>query len=391
MPDPRGRKLHLDLREANGALGDIGTLLPLSLGAIALAGLSTQMVFMGFGLFYIATGLVYRLPIPVQPMKAITAVALLGIVSPAEIALSGVLIGLVLLGLGSTGLIDRIARLVPQSVLSGLQLGLGLSLAWVAVGLMRDQWPIGVLSLCVALVALRVGSHAALVTIATGVAAGLILDLPAALIPSDEGRPMPLPDAESLRLAVTDLALPQLALTLTNAVFLTALVADDLFGRHAAHVTSRSLCVTSGVANLLLAPLGALPMCHGAGGLTAHHRFGARTGAAPCLIGCLLLGLAVLPSQIQGTVLSAIPSATLGALLLIAAWNLAFSRRLIDARPSCRPVIAVTACATLLAGPLIGLVGGTIAEVIRKFVLSRVGEKREERSPRDKRKESKEE
>ncbi len=129
MGDPRGHAFRLDLREANGALGDIGTLLPLGLGAIALAGLSPQMVLLGFGLFYIATGLVYRLPIPVQPMKAIAAVALLGVASSTEIALSGVLIGLVLLGLGGTGLIDRIRRLVPQSVLSGLQLGLGLSLA----------------------------------------------------------------------------------------------------------------------------------------------------------------------------------------------------------------------------------------------------------------------
>ncbi len=390
MPDPRGRKFNLDLREANGALGDIGTLLPLSLGAIALAGLSAQMVLMGFGLFYIATGLVYRLPVPVQPMKAIAAVALLGIVSPAEIALSGMLIGLVLLGLGGTGLIDRIARLVPQSVLAGLQLGLGLSLAWIAVGLMRDQWPIGVLSLCVALVALRVGSHAALLTIATGVAAGLVLGLPTVLVPSVKTGPMSLPEAETLRRAVTDLALPQLALTLTNAVFLTALVAGDLFGRHAAHVTSRSLCVTSGLANLLLAPLGALPMCHGAGGLTAHHRFGARTGAAPCLIGCLLLGLAVLPAHIQGTVLSVIPPATLGALLLIAAWSLAISPRLFDARPSCRPVIMVTACATLLVDPMIGLVGGTIAEVIRKFILSRIGKQREGQGRVDQKKKSEE-
>ncbi|MCA2009840.1 putative sulfate/molybdate transporter [Tritonibacter mobilis] len=127
MGDPRGHAFRLDLREANGALGDIGTLLPLGLGAIALAGLSPQMVLLGFGLFYIATGLVYRLPIPVQPMKAIAAVALLGVASPTEIALSGVLIGLVLLGLGGTGLIDRIRRLVPQSVLSGPRLGLSLA------------------------------------------------------------------------------------------------------------------------------------------------------------------------------------------------------------------------------------------------------------------------
>ena len=371
MGDPRGHAFRLDLREANGALGDIGTLLPLGLGAIALAGLSPQMVLLGFGLFYIATGLVYRLPIPVQPMKAIAAVALLGVASPTEIALSGVLIGLVLLGLGGTGLIDRIRRLVPQSVLSGLQLGLGLSLAWVAVGLMWEHWLIGALSLGVALAALRAGTHVAMLTIATGVGAGMMLGLPEAPVLAAAPWPVAIPDVQELRSAVTDMALPQLALTLTNAVFLTSLVAGDLFGARAAHVTPRRLCLTSGLASLLLAPLGALPMCHGAGGVAAHHRFGARSGAGPCLIGGLLLVVALLPAQMQGAVLSAIPTATLGALLLIAAWDLAVSRRLIDARPSCHPVIATTALATVLLNPLLGLFAGTLAELIRKAFISR--------------------
>lgn len=371
MDDPRGNMFRLDLREANGALGDIGTLLPLSLGAIMLAGLSPQMVLLGFGLFYVATGLVYRLPVPVQPMKAIAAVALLGTVSPAEIALSGVLIGLVLLGLGGSGLIDRIARLVPQSVLSGLQLGLGLSLGWVAVGLMLDHWLIGALSLAVAVAALRAGTHAAMLTIIAGIVAGMVHGLPDAPVLTDTPGPLSLPDAPELRRAVTDLALPQLALTLTNAVFLTALVAGDLFGARAAHVTPRRLCLTSGLANLALAPMGALPMCHGAGGVAAHHRFGARSGVAPCLIGGLFLVIAVLPMQIQWAVLSAIPAGTLGALLLIAAWQLAISRRLIDARPSCRPVVAATTLATVLVDPLWGLFAGTAAEIARKTIVSK--------------------
>ncbi len=371
MGDPRGNAFRFDLREANGALGDIGTLLPLSLGAIALAGLSAPVVLMGFGLFYIITGLVYRLPVPVQPMKAIAAVAMLGVVSPAEIALSGVLIGLVLLMLGGSGLIDRIARLVPQSILSGLQLGLGLSLAWVAVGLMLDQWLIGTLCFGVAMTALRVGTHAAMLTIIVGIAFGLITGLPEG--PALHAAPWVMPHFgfADLPRAITDLALPQLALTLTNAVFLTTLVAGDLFGARAAHVSARKLCLTSGLANLLLAPMGALPMCHGAGGVAAHHRFGARTGAAPCMIGGLLLLLAILPPSVQSAVLAAIPTASLGALLLIAAWELAISRRLIDARPSCRPVIAVTALVTVLANPLLGLVAGTCAEIVRKIILSK--------------------
>lgn len=372
MEDLRDRGFRFDLREANGALGDIGTLLPLSLGVIALAGLSAQMVLLGFGLFYIVTGLIYRLPIPVQPMKAIAAVAMLGTVSPTEIALSGMLIGGVLLVLGGTGLIDRIARLVPQSVLAGLQLGLGLSLGWVAITLMQGNWLVAALSLGVTFLALRLGTHAALATIIVGLVADMILPHPSAA-PDLAGialRPA-LPEASGTMRAMTDLLLPQLALTLTNAIFLTALIAGDLFGARAARVTARRLCLTSGLANLLLAPFGAMPMCHGAGGVAAHHRFGARSGAAPCLIGGLLLFLAFLPTQAQIAVLASIPSATLGALLLRASWDLAISRRLRDALPSCRPVIGAAALATVLINPLMGLIAGTIAEMLRKAILSK--------------------
>lgn len=363
-----------DLREINGALGDIGTLLPLMIGAIALVGLSASNVLLCFGVFYIATGLIYRLPIPVQPMKAIAAVALVGGVTPDAVALSGVLIGLALLVLGASGLIDRIARLVPQSVLSGLQLGLGLALAWIAVGLMKDQVFVGLVSLGVAAAALRFGAHAAIATILCGVALGVFLQdsgLTALSAQSAQDGQAAVPALTDLRIAMTNLALPQLALTLTNAVFLTALVARDSFGPRAGHVTPRKLCLTSGAANLFLAPLGALPMCHGAGGVAAHHRFGARSGGAPIMLGAALLVFALLPDQLRQIALTAIPAATLGALLLIASVELAASRRLIDALPSCRPVIAVTALGTFLVNPLIGLLLGTLAEMLRKRIVSR--------------------
>jgi hypothetical protein len=55
--------------EVSGALGDLGTLLPLMI-ALALQGsinLSSTLVFSG--LFNIVTGAVFGIPLPVQPMK----------------------------------------------------------------------------------------------------------------------------------------------------------------------------------------------------------------------------------------------------------------------------------------------------------------------------------
>lgn len=110
-------------------------------------------------------------------------------------------------------------------------------------------------------------------------------------------------------------------------------------------------------------------MCHGAGGVAAHHRFGARSGGAPLMLGVALLFLALAPGGAGLALLAAIPAAGLGALLLIASIELAVSRRLFDCKPSCYPVIGVTALATVLADPFVGLVAGTIAEAGRMIVV----------------------
>ncbi len=364
----------------NGALGDLGTLLPLVLGAIAVAGLAPVPVLLGFALFYIATAFVYRLPIPVQPMKVIAALLMTDHLAPGMLAASGVLIGVILIGLALTGWVDRLARLVPQSVLSGLQLGLGLSLALVA-------WPMLASSLILAVVAvaalglsvLRPGfAGAAIVLLGAGVVGGLI-GAPGLPVAEAQSAVLQHTDAATVGAAFGTMALPQLALTLANAIFLTAFLARDYFGDEARHVTPARLSLTTGIANVALTPFGALPMCHGAGGLAAHHRFGARTGAAPLLLGLALLALACLPADLSLGWLATIPAAVLGALLIFAACELALSKRLFDARPSCQPVIAVTALATLMGDPMWGLIIGTAAEIMRKMIVRRLFESPRER------------
>ncbi|GMG83134.1 putative sulfate/molybdate transporter [Paralimibaculum aggregatum] len=372
-PATHAARLGRGLREANGALGDLGTLLPLMLGAIAMGGLAPAPVLAGFGLAYLMTAAVYRLPVPVQPMKAVAALVVTGAVSPAALAASGVLLGAVLLLLGTGGAVKRLARAVPQSVLAGLQLGLGLTLGAVALGLMAEAPAVAGLTLAVLLLAFVAPAlPAAVLALAVAAIAGQLLGPPAEAPPAPAAFALPgWPDRAEIELAVTGLALPQLAMTLTNAVLLTALVAGDLFGERAAHVTPRRLLLTSGAANLLLCPLGALPMCHGAGGLAAHHRFGARSGLAPALLGSGLLALALAPAE-AARVLALLPAAGLGALLLVAAGQLALGRRLADARPSCRPVIALAALVTLWQDPFLGLLAGLAAETARVALLRRL-------------------
>lgn len=345
------------------------------LGSIAVAGLSPTPVLMGFAVFYLATAWVYRLPIPVQPMKAVAAVLLTQEIAPGTLAASGVMIGAILLLLAATGLIDRLGRLVPQSVLSGLQLGLGIGLAILALRLIGTSPALGVAlaALIGLLVVVAPRVPAAVVGLGVAVALGAVFGAPSVAVPAaGPGGAFAVPGLDDIARGFAQLTLPQLSLTLTNAVFLTALVAGDCHGDRARHVTPRRLAVTSGLANLVLAPFGALPMCHGAGGVAAHHRFGARSGTAPLVLGLGLLALAMVPGQGALSVLALIPAAGLGALLLVASAELALSRRLFDCRPSCRPVIAVTAAITVLADPMWGLIAGTAAETLRVRLIRRV-------------------
>ncbi|KPP99368.1 putative sulfate/molybdate transporter [Marinobacter sp. HL-58] len=356
------------VRDASGALGDIGTLIPLGLGAIGLAGLAPVPVLLGFAVFYIATGLYYRLPIPVQPMKAVAALLLTTQVSAQSLVASGVLIGVILLILGSTGWINGAARLIPRSVLSGLQLGLGLMLAFMSVDLMATSLPLGVVTLAILGITLKLLPDwpAALVGLVGSVVIGTVVGAPGLTLPAAEPFVISLPGLPTLedwQQAISTLVLPQMALTLTNAIVLTALVAGDYFGEQAQRVSPARLSVSTGLANLFLVPIGALPMCHGAGGVAAHHRFGARTGLAPVLLGTGLLLVAFIPGGLA--MIAAMPMAGLGALLFVAAAKLALSRRLWTARPSCWPVIAITALVTVWADPFFGLLAGVAAETFR--------------------------
>ena len=351
------------LGEVSGALGDLGTFLPYVVSIVGAGLLAPGPVLLGFALGYLLVACVYRLPVAVQPMKALGAMILAGALGPAEIAWAGALIGLFLVAFAAIPLLSRMARAVPQTVVTGLQAGLGLILLGVALGMMRVDWWLSLLALGVLSCAYlwRRGPWALLV-----IAGGILLapQLPEAVAPLAAA-------GEIAPGAVLSGVLAQLPLTLLNAVVVTVAVSHALFPLARETVSARRLAATSGLLNLALVPFGALPMCHGAGGVAAHHRFGARGIGAPLVLAALCLaGAAAGPAVIE--ILTRIPVPVVGALLAYAALDLILSRRIFDARPDCRPVIAVTAVATFAGGPLTGFVGGLAAETLRGQIMRRI-------------------
>jgi MFS superfamily sulfate permease-like transporter len=172
----------------------------------------------------------------------------------------------------------------------------------------------------------------------------------------------------SLEVAV----LPQLSLTLTNAVIVTASLSRELFRSTGEVASERRLALSSGLANVLLCPFGAMPMCHGAGGLAAQFRFGGRSGLAPIMFGAVLLLLAVGFAEHAAALFGLIPIGAVGSLLIFAGTDLAISHRLFDGKLSCLWVIGATALVTVTVNPALGLVLGWVAELIRAAIVRRL-------------------
>ncbi|MFH1652200.1 MAG: putative sulfate/molybdate transporter [Chloroflexota bacterium] len=332
-----------NLQELGGALGDTGTLLPLMVALIVINRLNATWVLVTVGLFYIISGLYYRLPIPVQPLKAVAAIAIAYGLSSSVIGAAGIMMGVILLFLSMTNLIAVVVRLFPRAVVRGVQLSIGLVLLrrGVELALSRqmfvsgsprilglEHWPVGVMLALMALAVFilfkfmplrnRGQFPPSLALLTFGLGTGIIFNTFPGFGKIGPAPPeITLPAAADFWLALTVLVIPQLPLTLGNAVVGTWDTARTYFGERAAKVTPRALTASMGLSNLAVGMLGAMPMCHGSGGLTAHYRLGARTGGAALMIGGLLLLLGVLLGHAALPLLSIIPLAVLGTLLAI--------------------------------------------------------------------------
>jgi hypothetical protein len=355
--------------DVSGAFADLGTFLPLVIGLLVLGAYDASGLLVGFGVFAVATGVLYRRPVPVQPMKAIAALAITGAMTASGVMASGLIIGLALLLLGATGLINHIERLVPRTVLFGIQLGLGLSLIMTSAALAGSALRLGLVVLALLAVLQFTGLRAMGCLIILAGAILWSLTFGAAQLPGGSiGWHFPALiglDFSAFRQALETGVLPQLALTVTNAVLLTAALSADYFPQDRHRISARNLTLSSGGLNLLLAPFGAIPMCHGAGGLAAHYGQGARTGLAPIVFGCACLALGVFAGPGALAWLSLVPMPIIAALLAFAGFQLMNVRRLSALRPTCLAIIALTALVCVFGNVAAGLFVGLLAELVR--------------------------
>jgi MFS superfamily sulfate permease-like transporter len=317
--------------EFAGAFGDLGTLIPFVVGYITLNKMDPLGILVAFGLFKIFVGLYFRTPVPIQPMKAIGGMAIAHpeAITHGMIWGAGIFTGLFWLLMGLTGAISWIEKITTKPVVRGIMLGLGLSFVVEGLGMMREGPVVAVGGVILTLLLLNSKRFPAMLCLLTyGIVMafvqkpGLFQDL------TNLSIRFRFPELTFGRMSWQDLlagfvilGLPQAPLTLGNAIIGTVAENNEYFSDR--KVTAKTISIDHGVMNLISTFMGGIPMCHGAGGMAGHIRFGARTGGALVILGVIVLFTGLFLSDSVSLIFQVFPRSILGVVLFFAGVELA--------------------------------------------------------------------
>ena len=376
--------------ELAGSLGDLGTLLPLAIGMILINGFQPTGLFFTIGIYYIFAGIYFGITVPVQPMKVIGAYAIATAMTASQITAAGYLMGFILLIIGVTGTVSLIGRYIPLSTIRGVQLSTGILLMVQGIKMMLGTStiqkihqmaepylavqsigtiPIGILiGIAGGILTLVLLDNkrfpAGLVTVILGLMLGLILGNRQGLDQIRIGVTLPSllpfgwPSWADITFALFALVLPQIPMTLGNAVVAYSDLSNEYFGEQSVRVTNKSACLSMALANFLSPTLGGMPLCHGAGGLAAHYRFGARTAGSNIIIGVIFIAMAIFIGQHSIAIINLLPLSVLGILLLFAGSQLGLTILDLKTRKElfvCLLILGITLAFNLAIGFMAGI------------------------------------
>ncbi len=324
-----------DRYEFAGAFGDLGTLIPFAIAYIMVMRIEPLGLLFTFGVMLIGAGLYYRTPIPVQPMKAIGSAAITqaAAITPGMVWGAGIFTGIFWLTMGLTGALDFISRFTTKPVVKGIVLGLGLSFITQGIRMMQSDFIIAAAALAMTFLLLANRRIPAMfVLIIFGVGAALLKNPDLIKELSGIHFDFQMPRMVWGQITWHDfvkgaliLGIPQIPLTFGNAVIAITAENNRLFPERP--VTEKRIAVSQGLLNLFSPLFGGIPVCHGAGGMAGHVRFGARTGGALIILGILLLITGLCFSSSILLIFEIFPLSVLGVILFFAGLELAVSAR----------------------------------------------------------------
>lgn len=328
-----GGKNRYTLSEIAGSFGDLGTLLPFVLSYISILEFDPLGVLFGFGVFNIVTGLLYKTPVPVQPMKAIGSFSIAhpSQVSQGMITGAGLFSGLFWLAMALAGFTKYLEKIFKPVVVKGILLGLGISFMLEGIKMMSTGPLLAIVAIILFFTLHRqTRVPVILILLLFGVTAEILTNSPllnelkqiklSFEIPAFSPEPFTFKEFIS---GVVFLALPQIPLTIGNGILAVVAENNELFPER--RVSAQKVAFSTALMNILSPWWGGVPTCHGAGGMAGHVRFGARTGGAAIVLGIILLTIALLFGKSLTILLQLFPTAVLGVILFLAGTELARS------------------------------------------------------------------
>ncbi|KAF4417653.1 sulfate transporter [Fusarium acutatum] len=323
--------------EISGSLGDLGTLLPLMIALAAQGSIDLGSTLVFTGLFNILTGVFYGVPLPVQPMKAIASAAIQNGSPMGVVTAAGQWVGAAVLIMSVTGLLKGVVRVVPLPVVKGIQLGAGLSLIlgagssllqplhWGNPALDNRVWALIAFLVLIGTQKLSRFPYALIFFILALLFAFIQVAIsheslpwlyawhPRFIMPHWVGKG----DSPALWMAIG-----QLPLTTLNSIIAVSALSQDLLPElPTPSVTSIGISVA--LMNLSSTWFGSMPVCHGAGGLAAQYRFGARSGSSIIVLGAFKLVLGLMFGETLVDLLKHYPKSLLGIMVIAAGLELA--------------------------------------------------------------------
>ena len=354
----------------SGAFADGAILFPLLAGLAIHTGMNGAILMGSAGLAYIFTGLLFKVPMPVQPLKSIVVGALALGASSDDVRIAGLGIGLFCLALAMLP-VDRLEKYIPRHIIHGIQFSLGVLLLLKGI---EWTWGEGSITSLVAMglfvpAAIFVQSRMTMPILGMIAVLGIIAGVWSSGHTASESLPKTGVHAD----IIMALLLPQLALTLTNSVIGTYDTAHRYFGTATFRVTIRKLLMSIGLGNVISSLVGGLPFCHGSGGLTAHVKAGAKDYSMNLYIGFLLIVLAIISAALKIDLIPRYPVLLMAALVSITGW---YHIRLAEnswVRLDLRLIIlAMGAMVLVTQNMLYGLLIGVAFEVIRRKKLPEI-------------------
>lgn len=373
--------------EWSGAFGDIGTDFPLLVGMVLASGLDPACVLTVYGVMQVMTGIIYRRPMPVQPLKAVAVLVITQKLSADTIYGAGLAIALVMLALTVSGSLSWLARHIPKSVVRGVQLGLGINLALLALkdylprdGVVGYVWG-GCMFVLILVLLKNRRFPAALAAILLGLVYAFTFKINAAGLPTGQAGltsafgfhwpALRMPGWGAVGTGFILLALPQIPLSLGNSILATRQLNEDLFPERP--LTINKIGWTYTLMNIVSPLFGGVPVCHGSGGMMGHYTFGARTGGSLLIYGGMYLLLGLFFSRAFAQVVQIFPMPVLAAILFVEALSLMMLIRDLSSDRAglwVACMVGLMACA-LPYGFIVGMAAGVIVELFfRKNLVS---------------------